>query len=143
MHAQFEGSLYMESLTVSSDLFMIASTFIHDKNNQKISFISGQIRQNLDLSGATLPSFDGTGLKVGGELRMAGGPNVTKWKPGAMLILRNAEVGVLQDAPDAWPDTLEIEGFNYGRLSGFALDGTSNTDLHKIDWLRAWLNSGY
>ena len=34
------------------------------------------------------------------------------------LILRNTNVGTLQDVPEAWPDDLELDGFTYTLLGG-------------------------
>jgi hypothetical protein len=45
------------------------------------------------------------------------------------LILRNAQAGALQDSADAWPSDLDLEGFKYDRLGGFA--GTQTADMRK------------
>jgi hypothetical protein len=39
------------------------------------------------------------------------------------LSLRNTQVGALQDSDDAWPPNLDLEGFKYDRLGGFAGQG--------------------
>ena len=38
--------------------------------------------------------------------------------PVSRLILRNTKVGALQDSAYAWPPDLDLEGFQYDRLSG-------------------------
>jgi hypothetical protein len=55
------------------------------------------------------------------------------------LILRNAHVGESQDSADAWPPSLDLEGFHYDRLGG--VGGTGRDDMRKrsltewSDWL--------
>lgn len=81
----FDGSsitdtLNMDGAEVGSDLFMRESIFSPEKNSQEIFFVFGRVGQNLDLSGAHLPSFNGTGLEIAGELRLALGNLVAKWQ---------------------------------------------------------------
>jgi hypothetical protein len=56
-----------------------------------------------------------------------------------MMIMRNAHTGALQDSADAWPPSLDLEGFHYDRLGG--LGGTGRNDMRMRspeeweDWL--------
>jgi hypothetical protein len=55
------------------------------------------------------------------------------------LILRYVHVDEFQDSADAWPPSLDLEGFHYDRLGAFG--GTGRDDMRKrlsaewIDWL--------
>jgi hypothetical protein len=55
------------------------------------------------------------------------------------LILRNAHVETFQDSPDAWPPSMDLEGFHYERLGGSGVSGRD--DLRQrpssdwSDWL--------
>ena len=61
------------------------------------------------------------------------------------FILRNVHVGAFQDDPDAWPPSLDLEGFSYDRLGGIAgvskLANSGRADMRKrspdewTDWL--------
>ena len=75
-----------------------------------------------------------------GELRLGSDKHpATQWQKGAKLILRNAQVGALQDLPEAWPDHLELDGFTYQRLGGFAATGENDRATRPVSWLKKWL----
>ena len=52
------------------------------------------------------------------EIRHGETPAVRAGDPPPRLILRNTQVGALQDSSDAWPPDLDLEGFKYDRLGG-------------------------
>ncbi len=56
------------------------------------------------------------------------------------MILRNAKAEALKDAPNAWPGTIEIEGFNYARLGGITFDSGNDIRHREVDWFREWLS---
>ena len=129
--SKFTGKLNMNGMEVGSNLFMrdgaeftepLASTF-------------AKIGKNLDLSGSTLASIDLTGTHVRGEFAL--GPPAPRWLEGAKLTLCNAEMGALQDLP--WPDRLELDGFTYACLGGFAADDASRVGARKISRFKEWL----
>ncbi|MCK4603476.1 MAG: hypothetical protein KAU41_02105, partial [Deltaproteobacteria bacterium] len=133
----FNGTLNMESLEVGSHLFM-RDTVVE----KPILLIFARIQGNLDISGAVLSSLNLTSTKVVKEFRLGSGSHLpVKWKGNSELILRNTEVGNLQDVPESWPDTLklQLDGFVYQRLGG--LSGNDRTDMatREISWLKEWL----
>jgi uncharacterized protein YjbI with pentapeptide repeats len=132
----FNGTLNMDSLEVGSHLFM------RDAVVEKPILLSfARIQGGLDISGAALSSLNLTGTKVVQEFWLGSGFHHVKWKDNSELILRNTEVGNLQDVPQSWPDTLklQLDGFVYQRLGG--LSGNDRTDMatREISWLKEWL----
>jgi uncharacterized protein YjbI with pentapeptide repeats len=133
----FKGTLNMDSMEVEGDLFMRNTVA-----EKPIPLIFARIQKNLDISGAVLSSLDLTGTKVVQEFRLGSGSHLpVKWKDNSELILRNTEVGNLQDVPESWPDTLklQLDGFVYHRLGGFSGDETTDMATRKISWLKEWL----
>ena len=87
-----------------------------------------------------LTSLNLMSTRVGGEFQLdSEQDSAAKWQTGAKLVLRNTEVDSLQDSPNAWPNTLELDGFNYSRLGGTDADDTGNMATRKIAWLKKWL----
>ena len=66
---------------------------------------------------------------------------MTRWRPKTTLTLRNVTAGAIQDARNAWPDTLELDGFTYSRLGGFT-GGETNDVMNQRDarWFIKWLS---
>jgi hypothetical protein len=54
-----------------------------------------------------------------------------------MLTLRNVTAGTLRDGPDAWSDTLDLDGFVYQRLGG--LGSTAQITNRGSEWYVNWL----
>src|SRR5262249_52071546 len=52
-----------------------------------------------------------------------------------MLVLRNAHVDAFQDSPDAWPPSMDLEGFRYERLGSV---GSSERDDMRRRPSEAW-----
>lgn len=131
----FTGTFSMDSLTVQSRLLMQGADA-----KTPILLTSGKIGSDLILSGAKLESLDLTGTQVGGALQLASSEHAAiEWQPGAKMVLRNTEVGALQDLPNAWPDALDLDGFTYTRLCGIASNGASDIATRQISWFKKWL----
>jgi hypothetical protein len=133
----FSGTLNMNGMEVKSHLFM-RDTYVE----KKILLTFTKIQGGLDISGAVLSFLDLTGTKVVQEFRLGSGshPRV-KWTGNSELILRNTEVGNLQDVSQSWPNRLklQLDGFVYQRLGGFSGDDTTDMATRKISWLKKWL----
>lgn len=166
---QIHGSLFMEEASfakvdlrgarIDGQVVMVGSTFsdtldmgglhVGDVLNLKRAQVTkdeeiyltfAKIDSNLDISGSTLPSLNLTGTQVRGEFRLGSNQNSSvKWREGAKLVLRNTEVGSLQDRPEAWSEELELDGFTYGRLGGMAGDGASDLTRRDVGWFKEWL----
>jgi hypothetical protein len=155
-NASFAKTLNVESLSVGANLFMFGKTMF----NGPVDLQGARISGSLYLNGATAAGLDFTGAVVTHELNIAelgwrcANAIPSHWSLGdsawqhaqcgqtggaALLKLRNAQVGALQDSDDAWPPSLDLEGFHYERLGG--LGGTGNYDMrvrppeHWNDWL--------
>jgi len=134
--SRFDGPLNADFLKVDGDLRMDGARFA-DKVVMRFAHVGG----NLNVRGATLPSLDLSGSSVAYELRLGGLNESVVWKaekgePGA-LYLRNASVGYLVDARDAWPTKghLHLEGFTFAHLGG--TEGESEQqmrDARKVTW---------
>ena len=66
-------------------------------------------------------------------------PDCYKGDGAPLLILRNVHVGALQDSADAWPPSLDLEGFKYDRIGGTGgeaeRDMRSRSAVEWMDWL--------
>jgi len=139
----FAGKVNMDSPEVEGNLFMRSVTAF----TKPLTLIFARIGGTLDLSASTFSSLDLTGTVIQGELRLGSGQHApTQWQRGSeesngkpILILRNTQVGALQDLPDAWPDRLELDGFTYDRLGGFARGGPSDIASRDLSWFLTWL----
>jgi hypothetical protein len=134
----FVRRLDMESAEIGRSVFAMGTTF---ERGAAWSLIFAKIHSNLDLSGATMSDLDLTGTRIEGELSLGRttGYGPTAWADGSELILRNTAVGALQDEPDAWPETLELEGFTYGQLGGLGAEGTADIEKRSSGWFIDWL----
>ncbi len=141
--SKFTGRLTMDSMEVGGDLFMRRGDFA-----KPVSLIFTKIGSSLDLSGAKFAALDLTGTRIGGELRLGPAQHAaTEWRDGAQLTLRNTVVDAWQDQEDAWPESLELEGFTYKRLGGFGAAGATDIADRKTKeitdretkWFTAWL----
>ena len=98
------------------------------------------------MRGTVLAAINLAGASVGQDLRLAAENESTRWtqaRSGTNMNLQNAKVGTLQDSPDAWPTHIELEGFTYDHLGGFAGPGRAPAeDVRRRsyeDWSK-WLN---
>lgn len=144
--ARIEGQVIMVGSTFSDTLEM-GGLHVGDALNLKhaqvtkdeeINLSFAKIDSNLDISGSSLPSLNLTGTQIKGEFRLASNQNssVIKWREGSKLVLRNTEVGSLQDRQDAWPNQLVLDGFTYNRLGGLEGDGVSDLSKRDVLWFK-------
>jgi hypothetical protein len=154
----FAGALTGESLHVTGSLLMRHHAIFMGK----VDLLGATIGGNISLRDATVWRMDLSGvgareLLLRGVGWWCGHPPATHWTLGAsdwktfqcdavhpeslpMLILRNAHVDAFQDSADAWPPSLDLEGFRYERLGG--LGGQGRDDMRRrsveewADWLR-------
>lgn len=133
----FSDTLDMEGLHVGDTLNLRRAQVTKD---EEVHLTFAKIDSNLDISGSLLPSLDLTGTQVKGEFRLSSNKDSSvKWREGAQLVLRNTEVGSLQDQQDAWPNQVVLEGFTYNRLGGLEGDGESDLTRRDIRWVKEWL----
>jgi hypothetical protein len=66
-----------------------------------------------------------------------------QWAEDSRFVLRNASVNAIQDPipvrPEAWPDHLVLDGFNYNHLGGLGAQGDADMALRKPEWFIKWL----
>jgi uncharacterized protein YjbI with pentapeptide repeats len=134
--SKFTGKLNMSRLKVESSLYMRSNAEFTE-----VDLGSSKIGGMVDISDSTFQCLDMTGTQIKEELCLGyEGLHPKGLENGSELILRNTEVGVLLDAPNAWPDKLEIVGFTYSRLGGLA-SGKSHSMIKKdIIGRKEWLN---
>jgi len=120
--ASFDGTLGAEALH-AGDLFMNDAHSTHE-----VDMVFAHVGGSLDLRGATLAGLDLSGASIAADLRLGGPYMSAPWTgnngdPGA-LTLRNAHIGNLTDAKDAWPakGQLHLDGFSFTHPGGFGLD---------------------
>jgi uncharacterized protein YjbI with pentapeptide repeats len=130
--ARVTGELDIDAVVIGTSLFLRDAIF---KKAIKCEFV--QVGQNLDLRGAELSSLDLTGTSIGNELRLATPGWKPKWQQGSHLILRNVKVNALQETRDAWPEKLDLDGFQYQILGG--LDGKVDIAARGTKWYMSWL----
>jgi hypothetical protein len=114
--SKVNGTLYCDSVEVGLSVFLSqGATFLGPIN---LNF--AKIGQNLQLAGGAFDKqVDMTGARIGGQFLLGSWPDLrAKWKVDTALILRNASVDTIQDMSDAWPDHLDLNGFNYQRPGG-------------------------
>jgi uncharacterized protein YjbI with pentapeptide repeats len=130
--ANFDGALNAYSLQVGQHLSMRRAY-----GPLEVNMAFAHIGVNLDLRGATLDSLDLSGAAVVAELQFGGAKKSKDWKgrereaydpaiwrakngESGTLNLRNAHVGFLVDAENAWPEPghLLLHGFTFDHLGG-------------------------
>jgi hypothetical protein len=147
--AKIDGSLFLDtstlektldgdSLQIGQDFFMRQTVF-----RMPVSLLFARVGKNLDLGGATLAGLDLSGGRVTQDFRLTHDGKNAAWSVVDLgipvLILRNTQVGALQESPNAWPPMADLEGFSYGRLGGFGATGTDDARTRAVkDWKR-WL----
>jgi uncharacterized protein YjbI with pentapeptide repeats len=129
--ASFNRLLFAESLHVDGDLYLkdaraggnVIFTFAH--------------AGSMDLRGANLASVNLTGASVGRDFIIGKLQRPSAW---AVLNLRNAHVGYLTDASDAWPEQgqLVLDGFGFDHLGAFKDDSTAQTRNLDMEWWDRW-----
>jgi predicted N-acetyltransferase YhbS len=154
--ASFAKTLDADSLSVDGDLYMRDGA----KFDGDVSLHGAKINGSLFLNGANVTRLDFTSSVVASELNIAdlgwrctteatpmhwqlGGPaqpyTACDKREGAWLVLRNLQVGALQDSGNAWPPLLDLEGFRYERLGGSlgagSRDMRDRTPEQWVEWL--------
>lgn len=136
----FSDTLDMGGLHVGDALDLERTRVTKD---EEIHLTFAKIASNLDISGSSLPSLNLTGTEIKGEFRLGSNQNSSvEWRDGAKLVLRNTEVGSLQDrreGQDVWPNQLVLDGFTYNRLGGLEGDGASDLTRRDVGWFKKWL----
>ena len=131
------GTLECDSVDVGASIFPSSGASF----SGPISLNSAKIGQNLELAeGRFGNQVDITGARIGGEFYLGSAKHWPAiWQAGAALILRNASVDTIQDLSDAWPDRLDLNGFNYRSLGG--TNATEKDPLldRPVEWFEAWL----
>lgn len=155
----FHGPLMMTSLHVGSNLFVQPGGVARDEGagveqmreavfKKPISLYFGKIEGSLELIGSFHGRVDLTGTQISGDLGLAraelrpdGGESTEEahWSKDAALILRNVKAGALQDLPDAWPNTVDLNGFAYNRLGGIFDSATQPVIKRPVGKFEAWL----
>ncbi len=134
--SRFGGTLHMDSLRVDGSLFMRDGAVFE----KEVQLIFATIKSGFNLSGAKLAGLDLTGTRIAGEMWLGSGDHGAKWRDSSKLTLRNTVVGALEGAENAWPETLELKGFTYERVGGFA-GARAEDDMaqRRADWFIDWL----
>ncbi len=135
----FKGKMNMDSLQVGSHLLMRNAKF---ETGEGIYLLVSQISGNLDISNSKkIPSLDLTGATIKGEFSLGSEmlPHA-EFQKGATLTLRNTETGALQDLEKSWEGLkLELTGFTYKRLGGYAAGEKHSMATRGVDWMKGWL----
>jgi hypothetical protein len=134
--SKVNGTLDCDSVDVGTTVFLSAGATFSDS----INLIFAKIGQNLELAGGAFSSqVDMTGARIGGEFRLGSARHSPAiWQTAAALILRNASVDTIQDLSNAWPARLDLNGFTYKSLGGFATEQDPMLE-RPVEWFEAWL----
>ena len=116
---------------------------LNDGEFSDVSIIRTNIKRYITFNSSKLRLLNLEGTIVQGELNMGTQNKVIKWnnsKGDAQFIARNTRVESLHDSADSWLDflSLELDGFEYDRLSGFTDSGES-AYLRGAQWFKDWL----
>jgi len=141
-NSKFNGKVDMDGIDIAQSLFMRSAIF-SEKHSVLLYF--AKIGSSLDLSGATISVLDLTSTDIQNEIRLgsAKGHQPTNWIGKSRMVLRNTTVGAIQDAHvkmESWPESLELEGFEYNRLGGFGAEGTADILNRSSKWFISWLD---
>jgi hypothetical protein len=140
-------ALYCAGSRIGETVVLISTTA-----HGEVNFNAATIGGNLTCTGASLTADPGVLHPYAGNYsalnllaaRIMGQLVITQPKsPISSLCLRSAQVGALCDDPTAWPEKgkLELDGFVYGSLGGFASFGIQSAlaplDYEsRLDWLQ-------
>ncbi len=146
-YAHIDGGVKLTGSNLAAGVDLNGAVIGQDLSVTEGAVISGLLRMtfarvgtNVDLTGGSFDSVDLTGTIIGAEIRLASrGYAAIAWRPAAKLVLRNVGAKALQDLPDAWPTTVDLEGFNYQQLGGYreseSNDVAARSAQSFIDWL--------
>ncbi len=155
---RFEGPVNLDFVRVDDSLLLTGAHFAADVSlngaiiGQEVAITDGaemlrplhmtfaKIGTNLDFTGGSFDSVDLTGTTVGAEIRLASkGYAAIAWNPKAQLVLRNVSARALQDLPEAWPTTVDLQGFTYERLGGYRESESNDVAARDAASFIAWL----
>ena len=137
--ASFDCKLLADFLQVGGHLVMRDADFAHEVV-MPFSHVGG----NLDLRGATLAGLNLSNASIARDLRLGGAYKSAPWKGKngelGTLTLRNAHIGNLTDAKDAWPARghLHLDGFSFNHLGGFAGETEPKMRTRGMEWWDTW-----
>jgi len=136
--SKFTGPLIMDGLQVGSNLVLRGAKL--NKESLPFNLIFAEIGLSLFIEDSTLPSLNLTGAKIHGALVLGRqGYTSLSWHSDSQLILRNTEVGAIQDLPNVWPEKLELDGFTYAHLGVVGAEGDEDSADRDASWYIDWL----
>jgi hypothetical protein len=134
----FEQKVNGGSLLVSQNLFMRGAAF-----GESVELRFARIGGDIDLRGTMLTGLDLSGATVTGDLRLSGQGLTAAWrKDDAFINLRNVQIRALQDSTEAWPPSIDLEGFTYGSIGGFGETVASDPLNRTGKYWKSWLARG-
>jgi hypothetical protein len=133
--ARITGQFTMEGIEVAKELIMTGTEVTSDEYVDLVFANVGAV----NLSGSKFRNVDMTGIRIRDELKLVSGNQPVRWEKGSQFVLRNANVGALNDSVDTWPDKLELDGFVYNQTGGVNSDASSEFSSRQISWLLDWL----
>jgi hypothetical protein len=144
LYAKVEGLVDLTNAEISSTLDMesaiIGSTlFLRDTQLTQRADLSYLAVGNLLLSGAKLTSIDLTGSNIKGQLTLSDPTAASSWSGDKRLDLRNATAGLIQGRVGAWPEALDLRGFQYQGLGGLSSTPDDMLQYSVADFVN-WIN---
>jgi hypothetical protein len=127
------------NLQIGSDF-----VFSDSQDADQVDMQFAHVGAHTTVLGSTLGQLDLSAATIGGDLRLGGLGKSVVWKnktgQAGTLILRNTRIGKLMDATDAWPvrGHLQIDGFSFSHLGGFAGDTASDMRNRGMKWWDDW-----
>jgi hypothetical protein len=132
----FAGGVGLDGAVIGQDFSVTEGALI----SGLLRMTFARVGANVDLTGGSFDSVDLTGTIVGAEIRLASrGYAAIAWRPAAKLVLRNVSAKALQDLPDAWPTTVDLEGFTYQQLGGYRESQSNDVAARSAQSFIAWL----
>ena len=107
---------------------------------------SGKLNGDLQLINSDLTELNLTGTSIAGILILGtSDDDLTRWKDGGVLILRNTHVASIQDKvtaeDDAWPTEIQFDGFVYDQLGGpLGIGSEADMMSREVSWYIEWMS---
>lgn len=132
--AIFEGALNADTMKVDGDLFLRAA---NAGANAGIHMVFAHVDGSIDLRGANSALINLSGTSVGRDFLVGEWGRLNAW---ALLNLRNAHVGHMTDARDAWPEQgrLVLDGFAFDHLGAFNDSAATQPRNLDMKWWDSW-----
>jgi cytoskeletal protein CcmA (bactofilin family) len=127
-YSSFDGMLLAENLNVGGYLSLIGATA------WRVDLADADITQDLNIADLEwrCSANDWSAAPIRWPLRDNSAPNPVQCQfAGPTMVLHNVHVGNLQDSDNAWPPSVDLEGFQYERLGAMRRRSTEKW----IDWL--------